>query len=299
VNLSSLGRCPLPPDLETTALGTPQKAFAGYPAPFVYDAPDGDKVEHTIWGDYIGLTGVVDGDWVQVRARGVDGWMRSDEVQSDRLLEVNFVDVGQGDGCFIVTPDDDYLLVDAGQDDNMLRFLSWRFNLRYHPGWRIDFVAGVITHPDQDHYGGFSKLLASGRFHFDALYHNGLVERDGGPRLGATTTLDGVTWQTDVVTNLAELHAIIDDPALVGGMLYPNLMKTAVEGGHATDVAMLAAGSFVKGYEAGGDLSIQVLAPVVGEIDGRPSLRRLGDDGITKNGHSVTFGCATRASPCC
>ena len=82
-------------------------------------------------------------------------------------------------------------------------------------------------------------------------------------------------------------------------MLYPNLMKTAVEGGHATDVAMLAAGSFVKGYEAGGDLSIQVLAPVVGEIDGRPSLRRLGDDGITKNGHSVTFGCATRASPCC
>ena len=129
------------PDLETTALGTPQKAFAGYAAPFVFDAPDGDKVEHTIWGDYVGLTGVEDGDWVQVRARGTDGWMRRSEIQAERLLEVNFVDVGQGDGSFIVTPDDD-LLVDAGLDDNMLRFLSWRFNLRFHPGWRIDFLAG-------------------------------------------------------------------------------------------------------------------------------------------------------------
>ncbi len=279
----------MPPDLETTALGTPQKAFAGYPAPYVFDVPDGEKVEHTIWGDYIGLTGAVDGDWVQVRARGVDGWMRADEIQTERLLEINFVDVGQGDGCFIVTPDDDYLLVDAGQDDNMLRFLSWRFNLRFHPGWRIDFAAGVITHPDQDHYGGFSKLLASGRFRFDTLYHNGLVERAGGPRLGSTTEVDGVTWQTDVVTDLAELHAIVDDPAKVGGMLYPNLMKLAVDGDHATDVAMLAAGAFVKDYGPDQDLSMQVLAPVTTEVGGRPALRRLGDDGITKNGHSVTL----------
>lgn len=277
------------PDLEIAALGTAQKAFAGYPAPFVYDAPDGDRVEHTIWGDYIGLTGAEDGDWVQVRARGMDGWMRRAEIQTERLLEVNFVDVGQGDGTFLVTPDDRYLLVDAGLDDNMRRFLSWRFNLRYHPGWRIDFLAGVITHPDEDHYGGFNELFDSGRFHFDALYHNGLIERAGGPRLGPTSQVDGVTYQTDVVTDLAGLRAIIDDPAKVGGMHYPNLMKTAVEDGIADDVAMLAAGGFVQGFEQDRELSIEVLAPITTEIDGRPALRRLGDDGITKNGHSVTL----------
>ena len=276
------------PDLETTALGTPQKAFAGYPAPFVLDAPDGERVEHTIWGDYVGLTGVEDGDWVQVRARGMDGWMRRSEIQTERLLEVNFVDVGQGDGSFIVTPNDDYLLVDAGLDDNMLRF-SWRFNLRFHYGWRIDFLAGVITHPDEDHFGGFAKLLDSGNFHFDALYHNGLVERAGGPRLGPTTEVDGITYQTDVVTDLAALHAIIDDPARVGGMHYPNLMKTAVDGALADDVAMLSEGGFVEGFGPHEDLSIQVLAPITSEIDGQPALRRLGDDGVTKNGHSVTL----------
>lgn len=278
------------PDLETTALGTPQKAFAGYAAPFVFDAPDGDKVEHTIWGDYVGLTGLEDGDWVQVRARGSDGWMRRSDIQTERLLEVNFVDVGQGDGSFIVTPDDEYLLVDAGLDDNMLRFLSWRFNLRFHPGWRIDFLAGVITHADEDHYGGFAKLLGSGRFHFGALYHNGLVERDGGPRLGPTTVVDGITYQTDVVTDLAALHAIIDDPTKVGGMHYPNLMKTAVDDGHADDVAALSAGGFVEGFGPDRDLSLEVLAPVTTEIAGRPALRRFsGNDGITKNGHSVTL----------
>lgn len=277
------------PDLETTALGTPQKAFAGYFAPFVMDAPDGERVEHTIWGDYVGLTGVEDGDWVQVRARGMDGWMRRSEIQTERLLEVNFVDVGQGDGSFIVTPNDDYLLVDAGLDDNMLRFLSWRFNLRFHPGWRIDFLAGVITHPDEDHYGGFVKLLDSGRFHFDSLYHNGLVERSGGPRLGPTTEVDGVTYQTDVVTDLAALRTIIDDPAKVGGMHYPNLMRSAVDDGLADDVAMLAAGRFVEGFGPDEELSIEVLAPITSEIGGAPALRRLGDDGITKNGHSVTL----------
>lgn len=144
-------------DPEAVALGSDNMIFAGYPAPFVYEAPDlkKKKIEQTIWGDYVGLTGEERRGWVAVRARGVNGWMRESDVQDERLLLVNFVDVGQGDGCFIVTPDDDFMLVDAGEHDNMRRFLSWRFNLRRHPGLKVEFAAGVITHPDQDHYAGF------------------------------------------------------------------------------------------------------------------------------------------------
>jgi beta-lactamase superfamily II metal-dependent hydrolase len=277
------------PDLEAAVLGTPEVAFAGYPAPFVFDVPDGDRIEHTIWGDYIGLTGATDGDWVAVRARGVDGWMRATDVQRERLLEVNFVDVGQGDGCFIVTPEDRYLLVDAGEFDNMLRFLSWRFNLRAHPGLRIAFEAGVITHPDQDHYGGFAPLLRSQDFTFRTLYHNGLVDRRGDHRFGATVEVDGVTYHRELVTDLQQLHSIVDDPDLVGRFPYPNLLKTAVEEGGTEDVRMLAAGSNLPGYGEDEDLSIAVLAPVTTSIGGAPALRRLGDDGVTKNGHSVTL----------
>jgi len=98
-----------------------------------------------------------------------------------------------------------------------------------------------------------------------------------------------VTYQTDVVTDLAALHTIIDDPAKVGRMHYPNLMKTAVDDGLAENVAMLSAGGFVEGFGEDDELSIQVLAPITSEVGGRPALRRLGDDGITKNGHSVTL----------
>jgi beta-lactamase superfamily II metal-dependent hydrolase len=281
-------------DPEATVLGTPQKAYAGYPAPFVFDQPNGRKIEQTIWGDYIGLKGTV-GDWVEVRARGADGFMRAGDVQSERLLEVNFIDVGQGDGCFIVTPEDEFLLVDAGQLDNMLRFLYWRFNLRRHPGLTIDFDVGVITHPDQDHYGGFDALFDSDHFHFRSLYHNGLVERSGAG-LGTRQRIGDVTYQTDVVSDMAALRTIIDDDALVGRSRYPNLLRSAVRTGQADDIRMADAGalSHLPGYEAGRELSIEVLGPVSEQVavGGAPRtvLRRFGsDDGITKNGHSVTL----------
>jgi hypothetical protein len=109
-------------------------AFAGYPAPFIFDAPGGTKTQQLIWGDFVTLFNEDDGAWTKVRSRRTTGWMKTAELQPDRLLEVNFVDIGQGDGAFIVTPDDRFLLLDAGESDNMLRFLSWRFNLRHASG---------------------------------------------------------------------------------------------------------------------------------------------------------------------
>jgi beta-lactamase superfamily II metal-dependent hydrolase len=280
----------MPADLEAANVGTSDIAFAGYPAPFVYAEPGKTKVEQTIWGDYIGLQPEEVGEWRKVRARGRDGWMLKSEIQSDRLLELNFVDVGQGDGCFVVTPKDEHLLIDAGEGDNMLRFLFWRFNLARHRDWKIKFKAGLISHPDSDHYYGFSHLLKSGNFHFETLYHNGLVERTGQDLLGLCKEVNGIPYQTDVIANLADLRRIIDDPGLVGKKWYPNLLKSAVEGDHADDVCMLSVGdSFVPGYESDKDLTIEVLAPVPEQVDDGLALRRLGDDGVTKNGHSVVL----------
>ena len=53
--------------------------------------------------------------------------MHKDYVRDELLLGFTLVDVGQGDGCIITTPEDQQIIVDAGQDDNMFRFLRWRF----------------------------------------------------------------------------------------------------------------------------------------------------------------------------
>ena len=79
-------------------------------------------------------------------------------MQLERPLEVNFVDVGQGDGCHIVTPDDEHFLIDAGEGKNMFRYLKWRFNLQTAKTCAPPFTV-VITHPDQDHYKGFEEVF--------------------------------------------------------------------------------------------------------------------------------------------
>lgn len=58
--------------------------------------------------------------------RGVTGFVHGDDLQAERLLEIVFVDVGQGDGALLMTPQDKHMVVDAGLSDNMYRFLKWR-----------------------------------------------------------------------------------------------------------------------------------------------------------------------------
>lgn len=167
--------------------------FAAYPAPFIHATPGGKRIQQLIWGDYLQRKNETDGEWVRVVGRGENGWMRKTDVQEQRLLEINFVDIGQGDGSFIVTPEDRRILIDAGEQDNMHRFLSWRFNLRRPNARPLEFESAVISHPDLDHYLGFRSIFANPLLTFRSVYHNGIVERAGGPNLGPTEKRDGRT----------------------------------------------------------------------------------------------------------
>jgi beta-lactamase superfamily II metal-dependent hydrolase len=265
-------------------------AFAGYPAPFVFDAPGGTKTQQLIWGDFVTLLAEDDGEWTKVRSRRTTGWMKKSTLQQERLLEVNFVDIGQGDGTFIVTPDDRFMLIDAGESDNMFRFLSWRFNLRHHPDRIITIPTTVMTHPDQDHYKGLTNLFKSAQFQFGTVYHSGLVERAGSPLLGTQTEHQGRRYCTDVILTDAAMRALLGDPEKVGSRQYPKMLKTVVDAGRVTELRGLSATDrHLPGFEANQGLEIEVIAPVHEQINGAPALRRFGDDGPTKNGHSVVL----------
>jgi hypothetical protein len=55
-------------------------------------------------GDYsrVVIKGV---EYIRVSSRRCSGVIKESEIQEERPLEVNFIDVGQGDGCHIVTPE--------------------------------------------------------------------------------------------------------------------------------------------------------------------------------------------------
>lgn len=236
------------------------------------------------------LLGPEQGEWAEVRVRGKNGWMRKEDTQEQRLLEVNFVDIGQGDGCFIVTPEDQFILVDAGQEDNMFRFLRWRFNMRGNPDRPVLIQHAVISHPDSDHYYGFDELFGDALFRFETVFHNGIVERVGDQSLGPRQEVGENDNLTDVIDDRALLETIIGDPAKVGRKWYPNLLKDAATLGRVGDIRMLCSeDGFVPGYEDG-ELVIRVLAPEPEDgPGGRRMLRWFNDEGKTKNGHSVVL----------
>jgi beta-lactamase superfamily II metal-dependent hydrolase len=275
-----------------------ETAFAGYPSAVIYEEPVPGKtkgkkpLQHLIWGDWLRVK-ESQGDWRRVHSRGTDGWLHKDLIQPERLLEVNFVDVGQGDGCLVVTPGDRFIVVDAGAEDNMYRFLSWRFNFRRFPD-PIPFEAAIVTHPDEDHYYGFKYLFEEEKVHFGCVYHNGIVERKAekrndrlGPRLREPSTRR--SYLTDVVTDLAGLRMIVNSPTLAGDLQYPSVLKSAADSGRVGDIRMLCADDdYMPGYEADKELSIQVLGPVPeAGPSGERHLRWFRDVGKTKNGHSI------------
>jgi len=262
--------------------------YAGYPSAVVYAEPDGKTpVQHLIWGDWLRLKDGRQGDYCQVRARRIDGWMHQDDIQEERLLEVVFVDIGQGDGCLLVTPKDRHMVIDAGVGDNMYRFLRWRYGGFDRP-WR--FESALITHPDADHYGGFDALLDEPNVSFGTLYHNGIMERNGKDRLGPKTTTGRPRYLTDLIPSMADLQRFLADLSLWRGKQYPTMLKKGLDGNKYSDVKMLSvADGYLPGYGADQEVRIQVLGPVLEPAGDQPRLRWLGSVGETKNGHSVVL----------
>lgn len=272
--------------------------YAVYPSAKVLDA-GGNEVKHLLWGDWVKVTGPeVDGK-VPVHVRNKDGFMAAGDLQTEALLEIVFVDVGQGDGCLVCTPDDRKLVIDAGVADNMARFLRWRFNFR---GGARSLDAAVITHPDADHYKGFSPLLGEPNLTFRRVFHNGIMEQTGKP-FGAEVVEGGVKFITELMEEKADLESFLADPARFTTKLYPNLLKKALtrltpDG----DIRMAAASgdpahpAYLEGFEPPGEVRLRILGPVPEpDANGRRRLRWFKDrptggsydTGKTKNGHSV------------
>ena len=71
-----------------------------------------------------------------------------------KLLQVSFLDVGQGDSIFIDSPVGNQVLIDGGSGRGVLRVLGSEMPFYDRT---LDLIIG--THPDADHIGGLSFIL--------------------------------------------------------------------------------------------------------------------------------------------
>ncbi len=74
---------------------------------------------------------------------------------AEPLLEVHFLDVGQGDAIFIESPTGVQVLIDGGPDAGVLTELGKVMSFFDRT---IDLM--IATHPDTDHVGGLADVLA-------------------------------------------------------------------------------------------------------------------------------------------
>jgi len=91
------------------------------------------------------------------------------ETGQGRFLEIDFLDVGQGDSIFVETIDKKQILIDGGPDLSVLEKIgrAMSFYDRY-----IDII--VLTHPEQDHLNGLIEILK--RYNVGAVITSGIIK---------------------------------------------------------------------------------------------------------------------------
>lgn len=117
--------------------------------------------------------------------------------QLNHQLEVNFLDVGQGDAILIKTPAGQNILIDGGPDRTVIKRLGK--NLSW---WdkQIDLV--VLTHPHDDHVSGLIDVVK--KYDVKQIIYNGAVHN--GPNY--------LTW-LKLVRDKKIKTTIIDRPQVI------------------------------------------------------------------------------------
>lgn len=250
--------------------------FVEYIQPYV---ANGDYVRETI------TEGKKEVEYIKVRSRRTTGYIKESDMQAERILEINFVDVGQGDGCHIVTPDDKHFLIDSGGSDNMYRFLKWRFNLKTSKNTPPPFTV-VISHSDTDHYQGFGKIFdktdgSKQQFTIDAIYHNGMMEESGSSldALGTVIKHNDCKYITDLCDTQADYEERIKNITKAG-----TYIKTLSKSSAPKQSLRLGSNPIYDN----GCMKMEIMGPVAEKIDGKDTLPVFDNNkGKTKNGHSV------------
>ena len=276
-------------------------------------ASSGKMLRHLLWGDRVKVLSS-SGAWCKVQARGADGFVRRDDLGGSSLLEVYFIDVGQGDGILVRTPDHRHVMIDGGHTRSRQRtrrnaadFVDWKFVHDYRES-AIALDAVIASHNDADHFGGLWDLLSddprarqeleADGVSVESFYHAGVswwTEPGGKRSLGRIETMGGERFLVDLLGDRADaLDALSRASWSLNGewaKFITAATQAKTKAGQPTPIRRLShLDEYLPGFAPGAAdaVAIRVLAPVEFEVGARRGVRRYPQsDSKSTNGNSV------------
>lgn len=291
------------------------KATTGEDAYTAQLTRDDGKTVKLLWGDLVQITKRSD-QICEIRARGMRGIIDASRLTSDPLLELYFVDVGQGDGVLVRLPSGKHMLIDGGlpranqmTGKNVADFVDWKFHDDYGH-YRISLNAMIASHSDYDHYGGLWDLVRMDptedneldciEVAIDGFYHPGLSRWENRP--GATPPHKDTLgpneggWFVRLLEDRADAAACVVNGAadelggdwkkFINDILECNAHTTFTRLGVDREI-LQGGGPLPSFWSDDNRTEIKVLAPVTRDHGGKIALKDLGDTGQNTNGHSI------------
>jgi beta-lactamase superfamily II metal-dependent hydrolase len=276
------------------------------------DDSSGKVLIELLWGDRIEVVNStpVKGR-VKVKARGHSGYVKESELGDKPLLEIYFIDVGQGDGILIITPGSDaerkHILIDGGYNrkaqphgKSAADFVDWKFFKDYGEK-KIRLDALISSHCDADHYGGLwdivnpletADLDCTEGVEIGQFYHAGVSwwkKGDGGKYVGPASN----GYLTDLLEDTQSAKDALKpgaQPELAGN--WAKFIECLVN--RKVDISRLSYNpakgfDYLPGFEKGKNVEIKVLGPIESQINGNPVLKNFGNDSKNTNGNSVVL----------
>ena len=282
--------------------------FAAKPETPIYSIPKRDgrkKINTVLMGTWLGVE-KTQGSFLQVRTAGPDGWVHKSDTRPDRILKVFFIDVGQGDGVLIETPENKRILVDGGPGRHTYNYLTkWQYQyLLNHARSTVHIDAVIISHFDADHYGGLIPILEDRRFTFGTIYHNGIARFRTNTKkkkrptrydqdLGTTTGRGKnrvLKTQFSTLTELLDLEQPGEDAFQRTFRRFAHACRDAKKEGRLGKLKLLKQGRAIPELTDSADgLSVETLGPALSVSSGKPVFKWFSDSSHTRNGHSIVL----------
>lgn len=272
----------------------------------LYKAADKKKkLAHLLWGDLVTYDNNDNNGeaLIKVKARGRTGFIEADTLGTESLLELYFIDVGQGDGILIKTPDGKHIMMDGGykramqqSGKNAADFVDWKFYKDYGKKTMV-LDAMIASHNDADHYGGLWDLInpeeeheldiKTANINIKKFYHAGVgwfkkgSSRNLGPKIEGKLSLltEGLDDIRDLLDNGRDGYFLQGE--------WADFLRCVVNKGIPSQRISHLTGTLSQFEKP--NFSIKVLAPLETALNGRPAYESLGGDSINTNGHSITL----------